>query len=222
MLNFQIYFPNLNPNLLFKTVLIFFLGILSFNTSAQKVPGNASDISPLLIGEYIPKDIILRDVEGNEVNLKKEMNKKPTILIFYRGGWCPYCNRQLSGLGEVSDYLVSIGYQIIAISPDTPEHLSLTYDKHMMNYSLLSDSDMTAAKSFGLAFELNDKEFSKYSNMGMDIVMTTGGKHRMLPVPAVFFVRQNGEINFEYINPNFKKRISSSLLITAAETMSSE
>ncbi|KXX71635.1 peroxiredoxin-like family protein [Flammeovirga sp. SJP92] len=222
MLDYQMYFPNLNSNLLLKAIFILFFGAAAMNVSAQKVPASANDISPLLIGEYIPKDIMLRDVDGNEVNLKKEMNKKPTILIFYRGGWCPYCNRQLSGLGEVSDYLVSIGYQIIAISPDTPEHLSLTYDKHMMNYSLLSDSDMTAAKSFGLAFELNDKEFSKYTNLGMDIVMTTGGTHRMLPVPAVFFVRQNGEINFEYINPNFKKRISSSLLITAAETMSSE
>lgn len=204
---------------IFTAVLLF---IFSFNGNAQQIPGTAHDISPLLIGEYIPEGIILRDVEGNEVNLKKEMKKKPTVLVFYRGGWCPYCNRQLSGLGEVSDYLVSLGYQIIAISPDTPDHLSMTYDKHMMNYSLLSDSDMLAAKSFGLAFELTDKEFNKYSNLGMDIVMSTGGTHRMLPVPAVFFVRQNGEINFEYINPNFKKRISASLLITAAETMSSE
>ncbi|WP_052444614.1 peroxiredoxin-like family protein [Flammeovirga sp. OC4] len=222
MLNFQMHFPNINSNRFLKAILILILGTLSATAFAQSIPGNASDISPLLIGEYIPKDIILRDVDGNEVNLRKEMNKKPTVLIFYRGGWCPYCNRQLSGLGEVSDYLVSIGYQIIAISPDTPDHLALTYDKHMMNYSLLSDSDMIAAKSFGLAFELTDKEFSKYTNLGMDIVMTTGGRHKMLPVPAVFFVRQNGEINFEYINPNFKKRISSSLLITAAETMSSE
>lgn len=211
-----------SPNF-FKLLVTFVIFVAQINIShGQKHPTTASDISPLLIGEYIPDDIVLRDVEGNEVNLKKEMKKKPTILVFYRGGWCPYCNRQLSGLGEVSDYLVSIGYQIIAISPDTPDNLSMTYDKHMMNYSLYSDSDMIAAKSFGLAFELSDKEFNKYSNMGMDIVMTTGGKHRLLPVPAVFFVRQNGEINFEYINPNFKKRISSSLLITAAETMSSE
>lgn len=222
MLNYQITQKKLSTPLLSKIALFIVLVVSSFNAYSQKVPGNASDISPLLIGEYIPTDVILRDVEGNEVNLKKEMKKKPTILIFYRGGWCPYCNRQLSGLGEVSDYLVSLGYQIIAISPDDPDHLSMTYDKHMMNYSLLSDSDMLAAKSFGLAFELNEKEFNKFSNMGMDIVTTTGTSHRMLPVPAVFFVKQNGEINFEYINPNFKKRISSSLLITAAETMGSE
>ncbi|NLR91318.1 MULTISPECIES: peroxiredoxin-like family protein [Flammeovirga] len=195
--------------------------LLSFNLFGQDVPTNANDISPLLIGETVPQ-VSLRDVESNLVDLSKMIKKKPTVLIFYRGGWCPYCNKQLAGLGEVSDYLVSIGYQIIAISPDTPDHLSLTYDKHMMNYMLLSDSDMEASKKFGLAYELDDKAFKRFSNLGMDIVTTTGEKHQMLPVPAVFFVKQNGEISFEYINPNFKKRISSTLLVTAAETMGGE
>ncbi|MBB3697341.1 redoxin domain-containing protein [Flammeovirga yaeyamensis] len=201
------------------TLSIFIVSLSS--AFSQSVPKSANDISPLLIGEYVP-EVTLRDVDSNPVDLKKLIKKKPTVLIFYRGGWCPYCNRQLSGLGEISDYLVSIGYQIVAISPDTPDHLSLTYDKHMMNYMLLSDSDMKASKKFGLAFELDDKMFKKFSNMGMDIVTTTGEKHNMLPVPAVFFVKTNGEISFEYINPNFKKRISSSLLVTAAETMGSE
>ncbi|AZQ63235.1 AhpC/TSA family protein [Flammeovirga pectinis] len=211
----------MKTNNIFYSICIFLISI-TLEVNGQQVPQQASDISPLLIGESVPKEIILRDVEGNEVNLLKEIKKKPSILVFYRGGWCPYCNRQLSGLGEVSDYLVSIGYQIIAISPDAPDDLSMTYDKHMMNYQLFSDSDMLASKAFGLAYTLDDKSFNKFSNLGMDIVMTDGGTHQMLPVPAVFFIRQNGEITFEYINPNFKKRISPSLLVGAAESLSSE
>jgi len=73
---------------------------LCFSSIAfAQVPKNAEDISPLLVGESIP-DAMLLDYKGNQVALNSIIKNKPTVLVFYRGGWCPYCNMQLGGLQE--------------------------------------------------------------------------------------------------------------------------
>ncbi|ULT24851.1 redoxin domain-containing protein [Sphingobacterium sp. E70] len=43
----------------------------------------------------------MTDVKGGAIDIGKAISQKPTILVFYRGGWCPYCNLQLSGLQEI-------------------------------------------------------------------------------------------------------------------------
>ena len=51
----------------------------------EPVPQKAEDVSPLLIGETIP-EASLMGMDGKEVNLKKFVESKPTVVIFYRGG----------------------------------------------------------------------------------------------------------------------------------------
>ncbi|MEX1011972.1 MAG: hypothetical protein WDZ29_07915 [Balneolaceae bacterium] len=41
----------------------------------------------------------------------------------------------------------------------------------------------------------------------------------MLPVPAVFIVDMSGEIRFQYVNPDYKERISGDILIAAARAL---
>jgi len=79
-----------------KTKLIV-LALLIMSSLNAQVPENAEDISPLLVGEKIPNGILI-DQNGEEVNLNKVVKQKPTVLIFYRGGWCPYCNQQMASL----------------------------------------------------------------------------------------------------------------------------
>jgi thiol-disulfide isomerase/thioredoxin len=59
-------------------------------TPLSDVPEKPEGVKPLLIGQTIP-DITLATVEGGTVSLRAEVAKKPTILVFYRGGWCPFC-----------------------------------------------------------------------------------------------------------------------------------
>ncbi|MEJ7664448.1 MAG: redoxin domain-containing protein [Hymenobacter sp.] len=41
-----------------------------------------------------------QDVAGRPVELKQLLKKGPVVLYFYRGQWCPYCNKQLSQLQD--------------------------------------------------------------------------------------------------------------------------
>lgn len=201
-----------------KSFLKSILGILCFwcstNVSAQ-VPENAEDICPLLIGETIPK-ATLQDSQGKQVELVKYLSKKPTVLVFYRGGWCPYCNVQLSGLVKIEKDILDLGFQIIAISPDDYRNLQSTESKDSINYMLLSDPDAKFIQQVGIGF--------KTSLMLKGFIATKGQKgvtSEIMPVPTVMIVDEKGKILFEYINPNYKERISGEMLLAVLKSLKS-
>lgn len=176
----------------------------------------ASEVSPVLTGTMIP-DISLKSIEGDSLQLREMIAQKPAVLIFYRGGWCPYCNRHMAQLQEAHSQLADLGYQILAVSPDNPEYLQASKQEKDLSYTLLSDSDMEASKAFGLAFKVDSATVERYKNNGMDLEERSGHEHHLLPAPAVFLVNPDGLINFQYVNPDYKTRIKSEVLLSAAK-----
>lgn len=184
------------------------------NTS---IPDRAEDICPIQIGQALPH-VVLKTSDNQPFDLNGAVAEKPTILIFYRGGWCMYCNMQLGQLQSIESDIIELGYQIIAVSPDRPELLKKHADEKGIKYLILSDSDMTAAKSFGIAFKLDEAIVTKYrSSYGIDVEGDSDHKHHLLPVPSVFLIGTDGVILFSYVNPNYKVRIDPDLLLKAAE-----
>jgi len=176
-------------------------------------PQKPEDISPLLNGEKMPA-AMLPDVTGKIFDLKKAVSEKPTILIFYRGGWCPYCSKQLAGLQQAVPELEKLGYQLIAVSTDAPAGLAQSATKEKLGYTSLSDADLNLSKQVGIAY----KAPKPYWEM---LPKTTGGKDvdLLLPVPAVFILDKTGVIHFEYINPDFKQRLNPDLLKSVAASI---
>ena len=198
-----------------KTRILILAALLIFASAAlvnAQLPEKAEDISPLLIGESIP-DVDLQSTSGNKQSLKAVVSGKPTILLFYRGGWCPYCNRHLSEISAVEDKIIELGYRLIAISPDAPENLNVSIDKNELKYDLYSDGDGALAKAMGIAFkapERNSARLLEYSN---------GQNTGYLPVPSLFVIDPKGLIVFEYINPDYKTRISAEFLLAVLESL---
>jgi len=177
------------------------------------IPEKPEDISPLLNGEKIPT-VMLPDASGKNFNLNKAISEKPTVLVFYRGGWCPYCSKQLSGLEQAMPELEKQGYQLIAVCTDAPEGLIQSTTKEKLSYTLLSDADLSVSKQFGIAY----KAPKPYWEM---LAKTTSGRDTdlLLPVPSVFILDKTGIIHFEYINPDFKQRLDADLLKVVATTI---
>lgn len=193
--------------------ILFIISLLANNAIAQTtLPAKAEDISPLLIGENVPNEN-LTNVKGETVSLTNLVKEKPTVLIFYRGGWCPYCSKHLAQLAEIEADVIKAGYQIVAISPDDAKHLAETDDKNKINYQLFSDSKGSLAKAFGVAFQA-PTNYEKYLKDASGDVNAT-----FLPVPAVFVVNTKGEIVFEYISPNFKQRLEGKLLVAVLQNL---
>ena len=174
-----------------KSILLLSLLILSHSTFGQN---EMYDICPIKNSQNIP-DAIVYDGKGSEVNLKKYIGERPVILVFYRGGWCPYCTRHLSALNELKPQIDSLGYELIAITPDDFSKLDSSVVRSKgVGYQLFSDRDINAINSFGIGWKINDQLYMKYrDDYGMDIEWWTGTKNHVLPVPSVFIIK-NGKI----------------------------
>lgn len=193
--------------------------LFSFATTvlAQDVPNDVFDVHPLLINSTIP-DVTVQTIENEAISLHDVVKEKPTVFVFYRGGWCPYCSRHMAELAQVEDQIIDMGYQIVGISVDRPEVLNRTLEEIELNYTLLSDSPADALKAFGLAFIVDQATVDRYKSVGIDLEADSGYDHHILPAPAVYFVDQEGKVNFQYVNPNYRERISGEILLAAAKT----
>jgi len=167
----------------------------------------AETAKPAAKGDQIP-DVTVQSADGTDLKLRAAVKKQPAVIVFYRGGWCPYCTRHLMALAEVEKDIVAAGYQILAISPDKPAKIAETPDREKLSYTLLSDAKMDAAKAFGISFKVADELVSKYKNeYQIDIEAASGENHHLLPHPAVFIVDRDGIIRFSHINENYKVRL---------------
>ncbi len=167
-------------------------------------------------GDSLP-EVSVRSLDGKELTIRSVVAKKPSVLIFYRGGWCPFCNRHLSAVAEIQDDLQAAGYQLIAISPDQPALLKKTIAKGKLGYTLLSDSPMALAKGLGITFRLPDPKFETYKKrFGIDLEAYSGANHHLLPHPAVFLVDTKGKIRFAHVNENYRVRLEPEKILAAA------
>jgi len=182
-------------------------------TNQLSIPLVAEDISPILIGETLP-NANFQNPEGNYVQLKALLEEKPTVLVFYRGGWCPYCNVQLSGLVEIEEDVLELGYQIVAISPDDYKNLQSTIENNSTKYKLLSDPNGKFIKEIGIAFKTSSSLKEYITGKGQK-----GETSPVMPAPTVMIVDKKGVIKFEYINPNYKERISGEMLLSVLKTI---
>jgi peroxiredoxin len=180
--------------------------------------GVSAETKPLAVGQSIP-DTKLETVEGEAFDLQTAAKEQPLVVIFYRGGWCPFCNRHLGQLQDAEPKLRELGYRIIAISPDRPSELAKSAEEGHLSYTLLSDSSMETAKAFGLAFTVDGATLEKYKGYGIDLEAASGEAHHMLPVPAVFLVGTNGVIEFVHANSDYKTRLAPEALLAAAKAV---
>jgi len=183
------------------------------------IADSPNDVKPVLNGQTIP-DVTIYDVNDKGYSLKALVKEKPAILVFYRGGWCPYCSAQLGRLKESERELIGLGYQLIAISPDSPERLQSAKLKSDFKAKIMSDKAFDATEQFGLGFFLEDKVANIYrKKLGVEFVDINGDSRVALPVPAIYIVGKDGLVHFNYVNPNFKVRLDEELLVQAARVL---
>nr|WP_193988126.1 peroxiredoxin-like family protein [Lelliottia steviae] len=209
---------------MFRSLLITALLALSSQAiaaTATNIANSAEQVSPLLPGLTI-QNVDLKDQFGKSVSLGERFKEKTTVLIVYRGGWCPYCSRQLASVQKIEKQLADLNAQIIAISPDSPEKLAESKISSP-NYQLLSDDSLALSQQLGLAFYLDAKTAKIYRNkLGVNFVSLDGEAKVALPVPAVFVVDTKGLIHFQYANPNYKVRLTEDLLLAAVKSVNEQ
>ncbi|MGW6389968.1 redoxin domain-containing protein [Streptomyces sp. NPDC055103] len=68
------------------------------------------------------------------------------MLTFHRGEWCPYCNLRLRSYQQSLGEFQALGAQLIAVSPQTPDHSLSFAEKNELAFSVLSDEGNETAR----------------------------------------------------------------------------
>jgi peroxiredoxin len=175
----------------------------------------------LPVGTAAP-DATLVDAQGAEHSLADLIEKAdgPVVIIFYRGGWCPYCTKHLAELGARQGELKALGATVLAISPESFEKLTISTEKSKLSevtdgYTLLSDASQEASRKYNLTFSVDADTQKKYKGYGIDLSTWNANNEWTLPVPAAFVIDQKGVIQWRHVDEDYSKRVSADDLLKA-------
>jgi peroxiredoxin len=159
-------------------------------------------------------DFTAKDQNGNTVNLKSLLSKGSVVLVFYRGEWCPYCNKYLSELEQSLTELTKKGASVIAVTPEIPEYIAKSIEKTKASFPILHDNGLKIMKSYDVAYKLDDKTANKYKRLKIDLNEINGDVNREnLPVPAVYVINKQGLIVYKFFDPDYTNRAPISIIM---------
>lgn len=193
-------------------------------TAEMKVAPSAEETTPLKAGDRAP-DFTVSRPDGSPYTFQADKLAGPVLIITFRGGWCPYCNTQLQELRHVLPDIKRSGVEVLFLSGDRPEILYSNLKSETqefiagLDYTILSDADIKAGLAFGLAFQVPLETIDKYRQRNWDLASSSMDKHKVLSIPAVYLIRQDGEIAFAYTNPDYRVRLPASDVKSAVDTM---
>lgn len=184
-----------------KLALLLAIAIITFSFIPNDKPMglNVGDVAP---------DFTAKNQNNKDVNLKELLKSGSVVILFYRGEWCPYCNRQLKALEDSLALIKSKGANIIAISPEKLENINKTIEKTKVTYNVVTDENSQIMKAYKVAFELDEKTTEKYKGWGINLMERNGSSGNNLPVPAVYIINKEGKITYRYFDVNYKNRTS--------------
>lgn len=160
----------------------------------------------LKTGDSVP-DFSLKNHKGETVTLSERLRQGPVVVIFYRGGWCPYCNMELYAYEQELEKLKALGASLVAITPETPDNSLATVEKNGISYDVLSDTGFVASDTFGLTFTFPEALMKVYSGFGLNVPEVNGDDAWRLPIPAAYVIDQSGKIILHHVDVNYTERL---------------
>ncbi|MGE0454766.1 MAG: peroxiredoxin family protein [Vicinamibacteria bacterium] len=168
------------------------------------------------VGEEAP-DARLRSADGSEVSLHDLTRGGAALLVFYRGGWCPYCNFQIRQLTETYPELRRRGVTPVAISVDRVQEAARTQATYEIPFPVLSDPDLAAHRAYRVLHQADAAEVARLGAAGIDLERSSGRAHHVIATPALFVIDREGVVRWAHADPDYKVRPSPAQILAAID-----
>ncbi len=193
------------------------LEVFARDQAAWRAKGRPADA--VAVGDVL-SDFTLPDATGREVSLSVLVAEGPVVLVFYRGGWCPYCNLALHQYqSELVPRLPSYNATLAAISPQKPDESLTTAEKHGLQFAVLSDGGACVARQLGITFEPAEDVLEAQRALGLDIRDGNADGSPELPMPTVLIVDSDRTVQFADVQADYTSRTEVSEILAALERL---
>jgi len=176
--------------------------------------------SALARGDAAP-DFSLPEVRGGSATLSAYRARGPVVLSFYRGGWCPFCSLELQAWSAHYESLKARGGELIAISPEAPDHAAVRETTREAPFAVVTDADQSVAAAYGLVFELPADAAAAQRRLEAPLDRLNADGTWRLPVPATYVVDTEGVIVWAHAADDYTERAEPADVIAAVSAHAS-
>jgi peroxiredoxin len=171
------------------------------------------------VGSRLP-DATLRTPAGEQVSFAEVLGGRPTVVVFYRGAWCPYCNLTLKHYQEaLLPELTAAGVQLVAISPQTPEASEQSVANGGLEYPVLSDPSNVLAAELGLVTAPSAEAQAAHTELGFAVADSNADGTAAIPFPTVLVVDAAGVVRFADVHVDYTSRTEVPTILDAVEPL---
>jgi peroxiredoxin len=180
--------------------------IAVFDQSIQDLLEQGVPSGALKVGDVL-EPFALDDATGVRVTSDQLVETGPAVIVFYRGGWCPYCNLALRTYQrELLPELTAFGARLVAISPQSPDQSLSTAEKAGLEFTVLSDPGSRVARRIGISFQQADDVLAAQRKLGLDLAQVNAEGSVNLPRPTVLIAGPDRTVRFIDIQPDYTAR----------------
>jgi peroxiredoxin len=169
------------------------------------------------VGTILP-DVQLLDVHGAATTLYAAAGDGPSVLVFYRGAWCPYCNIALSAYQEqLLPQLTERGVRLIAVSPQKPDGSLTMQQKHSLDFAVVSDPGSAIASGLGILMQPSAEARAAQMQLGLDLASVNADGTAALPMPATVILDATRTVRWIDVHPDYSTRSEPGQVIDALD-----
>jgi peroxiredoxin len=173
----------------------------------------------IAIGERMP-DAELVDVHGQSTTLTTAIAGRRTVLVFYRGVWCPFCNIALNAYqAELLPAVTDRGIALIAVSPQKPDGSLTMQEKNHLTFTVVSDPTNTLAAAAGILTAPSDAARAAQLEHGLDLTAVNADGTTTLPMPATAILDPDGTVRWIDVHPDYTTRSEPADILAALDTL---
>ncbi len=168
-------------------------------------------------------DADLLTAAGETVTFSSVREGSVTVVVFYRGAWCPYCNITLRTYQlELLPALEERGAQLVAISPQTADGTAQSQTNGALGFTVLSDPGNVLADRFGIVTEPSAHAQEAHTELGFAVSDSNADATARVPFPSVYVIDRAGRIRFADVHVDYTTRTEVAAIVRAVDGLGND
>jgi len=191
------------------SVIAILFSIVILCASSELMAQNArgvKDAHGLPVGVKAP-DFQAIDADSVTYILDEALKKGPVVVIFYRGQWCPICNKHLAAVQDSLKLITDKGASVVAVSPQKPEYLNKMAGQTGATFRLLYDKSYAISDAYDVTFTPEAWQLIRYNkDLNAKLKESQSDDSQRLPIPATYLINRDGVIVWRHFDPDYRNR----------------